>query len=112
MVERLALASQCKHPPRYPTVPDLGVSTMSSLIFGNGTNVVHWKPSPTTRGTFDILTTCAITMLLCVWTAVHLNVSPPGTFWKPMLRKVGWLVLALLAPELVACTAWYADPIA
>ena len=80
---------------------------MSSRLFGNGTNVVEWEPSPNTRGTFDILSTCVITMLLCVWTAVHLNVSPRGSVWRPRLRKVGWLVLALLAPEMVAYTAWY-----
>ena len=80
---------------------------MSSLLFGNGTDIVHWKPSPETRGTFDILSTCIITMLLCVWTAVHLNVSPPGKVWESRLRKVGWMILALLAPELVAYTAWY-----
>ena len=81
---------------------------MSSLIFGNGTYIVHWEPSCRRRGTFDILSTCIITLLLCVWTAVHLNVSPPGTIWRSRLRKVGWLVLALLAPEMVAYTAWYA----
>lgn len=80
---------------------------MSSLLFGNGTDLVHWKPSPKSRGTFDILSTCIITMLLCVSTAVHLNVPPPGSVWGPRLRKVGWLVLALLAPEMVAYTAGY-----
>ena len=82
---------------------------MSWLLFGNGTDIVHWRPSPTTRGTFDILTTCVTTLLLCVWTAVHLNVSPPDSFWGPKLRKVGWLVLALLAPEMVAFTACYVN---
>lgn len=80
---------------------------MSSLLFGNDTDIVHWKPNPNSRGTFNILTTCLITLLLCVWTAVHLNISPPGSFWRPFLRKVGWLILALLAPEVVAYTAWY-----
>ncbi|KAI4190178.1 MAG: hypothetical protein LQ346_004963, partial [Caloplaca aetnensis] len=79
---------------------------MSSLFFGDGTNVVLWKANSDTRGTFDILSTCLITLLLCVWTAVHLNISPPGRFWEPKVRKVAWLVLALLAPEVVAYTAW------
>ena len=79
---------------------------MSSLLFGNGTDIVHWMPNPKFRGTFDILSTCVITMLLCVWTAVHLNISPPESFWSPKLRKVGWLILALIAPEMVAYTAW------
>ena len=82
---------------------------MSSLFFGNGSDVAHWKPNPTTRGTSDILTTCLITLLLCVWTAVHLNVPAPNTFWKSRLEKVGWLILALVAPELVAYTAWLLD---
>ena len=80
---------------------------MSSLLFGNGTNIVHWKPSSDTRSTSDILSTCIITMLLCVWTAVHLNVSPPGKVWTSGLRKVGWMIMALLAPEILAYTAWY-----
>lgn len=81
---------------------------MSSLafFFGNGTDVVHWQPNPTTRGTFDILSTCIITLLLCVWTAIHLNVPPPGGYWGPKLRKVRWMILALLAPEIVALVAW------
>ena len=80
---------------------------MSSLIFGNGSDIVHWQPSPTSRGTFDILSTCIVTLLLCVWTAVHQNIPPPGSFWTPKLMKIGWLILALLAPEMVAYTAWY-----
>lgn len=75
-------------------------------LLGNGSNVVHWQPNPTTRGTFDILSTCIITLLLCVWTSVHLNVPRPGGFWESRFRKVGWLLLALLAPEVVAYTAW------
>ena len=80
---------------------------MSSLLFGNGTDIVHWQPSCYTRGTFDILSTYIITMLLCVWTAVHLNVPRPRSEWESTLRKVGWLFLALLAPEVVAYNAWY-----
>ena len=79
---------------------------MSSLLFGNGTNLVLWQSSPNTRGTSDILTTCIITLLLCVWTAVHLNISPPESYWEPKIRKTGWLILALLAPEMIAYTAW------
>ena len=80
---------------------------MSSLIFGNGTNVVHWQPSCGTRGTNDVLSTCLITMFLCVWTAIHLNVPPPESKWKTILTKVNWLLIALLAPEMVVYTAWW-----
>ncbi len=80
---------------------------MSALFFGNGSDIVHWQPNPEGRGTFDILSSCVITLLLCVWTAVHLNIPPRVSFREQSLRKVGWLVLALLAPEVVAYTAWY-----
>ena len=87
--------------------PNASRLTMSSLLFGNGTDIVHWRSSPNTRSTLDILSTCIITLLLCVWTAVHLNISQPASVWRPRLRKFGWLVLALLAPEIVVYTAWY-----
>ena len=80
---------------------------MSNLIFGNGSDTVHWQPNPNIRGTADILTSCLTTLLLCVWTAVHLNVPEPGRPVKHFFRKVGWLILALLAPELVVYTAWF-----
>jgi len=70
---------------------------------------VGWHPEPNFRGTFQILSTCLITIGLCVWTAVHLNVPeydkhkkkawPSRQFW----RKVGWLVIDVFAPELVSC---------
>ena len=87
--------------------PNASRLIMSSLLFGNGTEIVHWRSSPNTRSTLDILITCIITLLLCVWTAVHLNISQPASVWRPRLRKFGWLVLALLAPEIVVYTAWY-----
>ena len=78
---------------------------MGSIFFGNATDVIKWKPSNETRVTFDILCTCIVTMLLCVWTAVHLSVAPPKSMLKLILRKSGWLVLALLTPEMVVYTA-------
>jgi hypothetical protein len=66
-----------------------------------------WHPEPRGRGTFNILSTCLTTMILCVWTAVHLNI--PGLNdgkRQRFLHKPGWLLLALLAPELVAWNVW------
>ena len=81
---------------------------MSSIVFGNSTDRVGWQRSDQARGTYDILSTCILTMLLCVWNAVHLNVPVPGTgFWGLFFRKAGWLTLGLLCPEMLAYTAWY-----
>ncbi|PVH75427.1 hypothetical protein DL98DRAFT_644167 [Cadophora sp. DSE1049] len=78
--------------------------------FGNATEVpaAHWRAEPQTRGTWNILSTCLFTLLLCLWTALHLNI--PGHkegFWRPKLRKTGWLILGLLTPEMGVFTAWY-----
>jgi hypothetical protein len=73
-----------------------------------GTNLsATWHPEPRERGTFNILSTCLTTMILCVWTSVHLNVpNQNGGTRQKFLRKPGWLLLALLAPEIVAWNAW------
>ncbi|RMJ04895.1 hypothetical protein CDV36_014430 [Fusarium kuroshium] len=98
-------------------------------IFGNGSashRTATWEPEPTQRGTFSILSTCLITLSLCVWTAVHLNIpsreersqdeprddsSEKWWSWKSLrwtaqtFRKAGWMILGILAPELVLFTA-------
>ncbi|KAK0652743.1 hypothetical protein B0T16DRAFT_369522 [Cercophora newfieldiana] len=76
-------------------------------IFGNESTSrpATWKPEPSERGTFGILSTCIITLGLCVWTAIHLNVPARNGQMQQFLRKVGWMVFGFLAPELVAFTA-------
>ena len=85
------------------------------MIFGEApaNRSAEWHQEPTVRGSFDILSTCILTLLLCVWTSVHLNipaheVKPRFKAWNPVTwvppqtwRKVGWLILGLLAPEMV-----------
>lgn len=67
-------------------------------------NTSKWHPEPTFRGTYGILSSCLITMTLCIWTAVHLNLPEHNAkgFIKPQTwRKMLWLVTSLFAPELV-----------
>lgn len=79
---------------------------MRDEIFGHSfTNSTDtkWVPEPGTRGTFGILSVCLVTLGLCVWTAIHLNV--PGykeSGWKQVMRKAGWLMLSLLSPKIVS----------
>ena len=37
----------------------------------------------------------------------HRASPPPGSEWESRSRGVEFLILALLAPEMVAYTAWY-----
>lgn len=47
------------------------------------------------------------TIFLCVWQAIHLNIPPPGEpRYKQILRRTGWSMLAIIAPEVVALNAW------
>lgn len=64
-------------------------------------NNTVWHPEPTFRGTYNILSTCLITLGLCVWTALHLNIPENGKASKQFLRKASWLLIGLFAPELV-----------
>ena len=75
-------------------------------LFGNETTAATWHPAPNYRGTYGLLSSCIITMGICVWTAVHLNIPEHNKVYMQKWRKAGWLVLALLAPKLVAYTAW------
>ena len=65
-----------------------------------------WVPSPPYRGTFDILSSCIITLLACIYTAIHLNVPPLNKsgyhhFWW----QARWVAVALFAPDIVLYTA-------
>ncbi|KAF2142451.1 uncharacterized protein K452DRAFT_270118 [Aplosporella prunicola CBS 121167] len=84
------------------------VSNVLETIFGSQANgTTSWQPEPTTRGTFSILSTCLVTLSLCVWTAVHLNIPAYGQVDRQKWRKLRWLTFTLFAPELVILTAYH-----
>ncbi|KAL2209532.1 hypothetical protein CC79DRAFT_1396411 [Sarocladium strictum] len=80
----------------------------------------RWQEPPYQRGSFQILTECIFTLLLCAWTAIHLNIPRPHPIkpknknklrrWisKPEInwKKVGYLVMAMVAPEIIAVIAF------
>ncbi|KAF2428641.1 hypothetical protein EJ08DRAFT_555758, partial [Tothia fuscella] len=59
------------------------------------------------RDTLSLLFSCLLTLGLCVYSAVHLNIPPkdePG--WKTHLREFKWCMIGLFGPELVVYAAW------
>lgn len=73
----------------------------------NSTSTLHgWVDQPNNRGTFDIISSCFLTIFLCTWTCLHLNVpaSKEGA-WRPVLRKSRWMVLTILGPEFAVAFA-------
>ena len=81
---------------------------MASIFNGHGSNdTITWQPEPATRGTFNLLSGCIITLLLCVWSSVHLNLPRNDRgFEQKYLRRLAWIAGALLAPDFLIWTAW------
>ncbi|KAF2190298.1 hypothetical protein K469DRAFT_438703, partial [Zopfia rhizophila CBS 207.26] len=64
-------------------------------------------PDPDGRGTVSIVVSCLLTLLLCVWQALHLNVPKRGeTLWEKLVTNILWITVGIYAPELVVFTAW------
>ena len=84
----------------------------AKMDFGTVRNHTVWQPEPLGRGTYGLLSSCLITMVLCVWTAVHLNIPEHrGHNFKYLPsfqagRKILWLLVGLFAPEVVSWTAF------
>ena len=90
---------------------DKAADERTNTTMSNGTQYHTWKPEPLVRGTFSILSSSLLTMILCVWTAVHLNIPAHETdevkaqTWRiapQTWRKLGWMLIAIFAPEYVS----------
>ncbi|KAI4158311.1 MAG: hypothetical protein LQ342_007547 [Letrouitia transgressa] len=65
-----------------------------------------WVDQPDSRGTFDIIRSSFLTIFLCTWSALHLNVPAPyESYWQRWARKLRWALLTLLGPEFVVAFA-------
>ena len=76
---------------------------MNSSTHRNG-----WVPEPDVeeRGTASIIYTCFFTIYACTWAALHLNVPRRNlSHLGRLLRKIQWMILAVLAPEYISLTA-------
>ncbi|KAH9957227.1 hypothetical protein BC827DRAFT_1138343 [Russula dissimulans] len=57
------------------------------------------------RSLWDIIRSCALTLLLCTWVSVHPNIPSPDERWpRVTLRRVGLMLATLVVPE--AIIAW------
>lgn len=81
-----------------------------SVIPANLTSIsqrVGWVEDPNGRGTFGLVVSCLSTLLLCVYSAMHLNLpmykeSSARYIW----RYFKWALIGILGPELVVWMAW------
>lgn len=73
----------------------------------DGAPLTGWYEPPNERGTWDIIVSCVLTLTICVWSALHLNVpTEESKLAERNYRRVRWIVLGLFAPELVVSTAF------
>lgn len=78
----------------------------SASADGN-TPLTGWYEPPNERGTWDIIVSCVLTLTICVWSALHLNVpTEDSKLQERNYRRARWIVLGLFAPELVVSTAF------
>lgn len=83
----------------------------AAVVPASDGELISYQPEPNMRGTVGVIVSCAVTLFLCIWTALHLNIEPLefSYFKYPTIsRIVGkaiWALTALIAPELVLCVA-------
>ncbi|RFU27686.1 hypothetical protein B7463_g8635, partial [Scytalidium lignicola] len=66
-----------------------------------------WTSEPDGRGTFGILRSCVVTLALCVYTALHINIPPAkSSKASKYVTKAKWVLIGMFAPELVVFVAW------
>ncbi|KAL8856367.1 MAG: hypothetical protein Q9178_007058 [Gyalolechia marmorata] len=73
----------------------------------NPKEISGWVKDPDGRGTFTMLSSCILTLSLCVYTAIHLNVRPyKQTELRSWIETTKWVFFGILAPELMVFVAW------
>ena len=64
-----------------------------------------WVLSSEIRGTSSILWSCLVTLVACIYTALHLNVPDKQGRRAQLFAKANWVLSALLAPEVLIYVA-------
>ncbi|KAN0076544.1 hypothetical protein V8E54_006686 [Elaphomyces granulatus] len=79
---------------------------MNRTIPDESGRVHGWISEPSGRGTASVLYTCLITIFLCVWSAMHINIPERNkSKTESFFYKVKIAVLAIIAPEFVFLNA-------
>ncbi|OTB12606.1 hypothetical protein K445DRAFT_43375, partial [Daldinia sp. EC12] len=64
-----------------------------------------WVSAQGIRSTSDILWSCVVTLTACIYTSLHLNIGRESGWRQRLWQKVKWVIIAILAPEIVVFTA-------
>lgn len=89
------------------TVVAADTANAISTVPKNSTETVGFVQETKERDTVSLILSCVLTLGLCVYSALHLNVPPKyETYAGAILRQTKWCLIALLAPEVVLYAAW------
>ena len=89
-------------------IPSISAAPLDSSV-SNTTSIefVSFVSDPSGRGTLSLIISCLLTLVLCVWSALHLNVPPQSrTRIKEFWTYVAWILAGVYAPEMVVFAAW------
>ena len=65
-----------------------------------------WMAEPKQRGTFGITLLCFSTLILCIWSTLRFNIPAKRyTATRRFFIQMFWMLIALLAPEVLLFTA-------
>lgn len=83
---------------------------LASVTLSSAQNATAVEPpfvrEPTTRGTVGILSSAIISLAICVWTAVHIDILPKSLYGERFYYKLVWAIAAFVAPEILAAGAY------
>ncbi|KAI1325449.1 hypothetical protein F5Y16DRAFT_264878 [Xylariaceae sp. FL0255] len=83
------------------------MSNTTTHNYARSPEVVGFVGDPNGRGTSSLVISCLSTLILCVWSALHLNVPVQNeTKFRSLWLNVRWIIAGIYAPELVVFTAW------
>ena len=103
-----SLSSPCKAPHSplcwiyclYVSAKQMENTATNTTIPGNPP--YNWMGEPKQRGTFGIMSLCFSTLIICIWSTLHFNVPTKRyTVTRRFFIQVFWMILALLAPEVL-----------
>lgn len=69
------------------------------------THHVGWKSEPNGRGTLGILFPCLITIGLCAWTAIHIDIIARPTSARTTFHQIKWPLKAVIVPDVTVTHA-------
>ncbi|KAK1770212.1 hypothetical protein QBC33DRAFT_530425 [Phialemonium atrogriseum] len=84
------------------TISDPQVIAFDVLATSPSGRISGWVSQPSYRGTWDIMWTSLVTIFICTYTLLCLNVpAPRDTRFVMFRRRIMWMFLAILGPEVV-----------